>query len=94
MLHNRSLCRALPALLLLVALILTSLPLHAREPRRPAPAIWKVAILGEQALSWIRSLFSPEQDSSRKEGMSIDPNGQEAGDGEQGDEGILIDPNG
>lgn len=90
--HNRNLCRRLPALLL-AALVFASVPLHAAPSRLAAP-VWRVAVLGERILSWIRGAIDLGPGNPTKEGMSIDPNGQPTQDGHDGDEGITIDPNG
>lgn len=92
---NRSLRRAFPVFLLLVALLFTSLPVHA------APARRDVAALGEEAIAWIHELLAGLWGRGlAKEGTSIDPNGQPKEgmsidpDGQGNDEGVTIDPNG
>jgi hypothetical protein len=90
--HNRNACRAFSAFVLLAALLLGSLPVSAQPARRAVSGPWKVAVLGEDAFAWVRSLFAGLWTRSMtKEGMSIDPNGA---DGAFNDEGMSIDPNG
>jgi hypothetical protein len=91
---NRSLRSALPVALLLAALVFTSLPVQAAAARRPPAPVWRVAVLGEDALAWLRNLFSGLWlRGSAKEGMTIDPDGQPR-PGASSDEGMSIDPNG
>jgi len=90
---NRNLRRVLPGLVLLAGFVFASLPARAQPLRHPLVKIRKVAVLGEDALSWVRNVFArlwlPEM---TKEGTSIDPDGKP---GQQGtDEGVTIDPNG
>jgi hypothetical protein len=77
----------------MAVLLLGSLPIHAQASRRPSAEMRKIAILGENALSWLRlfvaSLWYPEM---AKEGPSLDPDGQPRQQGN--DEGMTIDPNG
>jgi hypothetical protein len=82
---NRSLHRAL-AVFLLAVLLLAGLPAQAR----PLPR--EVAALGENGLARVWNLFvSLWQRANPKEGTSIDPNG---GQSDEGDEGVTIDPDG
>jgi hypothetical protein len=97
--HNRNACRAFSAFVLLVALLFVSLPASAQPVRRAVSGTWKVTVLGEDAFAWVRSLFAGLW--TRKEGMTIDPNGAKSPegmsidpDGALNDEGVLIDPNG
>lgn len=81
-----------PAFLVLVVLFFGSLPVGAQPARPPLERIRKVAVLGAEALSWMRGVFAGLWQPERtKEGPSIDPDGQP---GQQGDEGVTIDPNG
>lgn len=86
----------------LAALFLTSLPTQARPAHRPATGRQAVAVPGDTGLSglWrlVVSLWAP---GTAKEGMSIDPNGNNnhAGTsttppGGLTDEGTSIDPDG
>jgi len=100
--HNLNLRRGFTAFVLLVALLFASLPAQARPARGAVSGAWKVAVLGEDAFVWVRSLFArllPQ--GTTKEGMSIDPNGGKGPEGTSidpngglDDEGVLIDPNG
>jgi len=91
---NHRLRRTLPVFLLLAALLSTSLPAQAVAARRPLVPVRKVAILGEDALSWLWNLFSGLwMRGISKEGPSIDPDGQPHQSAPP-DEGMSIDPNG
>jgi hypothetical protein len=97
--HNRNACRAFSAFVLLVALLFVSLPASAQPARRAVSGPWKVAVLGEDAFAWVRSLVAGLW--TRKEGMTIDPNGAKRPEGTSidpngalNDEGMTIDPNG
>ena len=100
--HNLNLRRGFTTFVLLVALLFASLPAQAKPACRAVPGVWKVAVLGEDAFVWVRSLFArllPQ--GATKEGMSIDPDGGKAPegtsidpDGGLDDEGMSIDPDG
>ena len=91
--HNLNLRRGFTAFVLLVALLFASLPAQARPTRGAVSGPWKVAVLGEDAFAWVRSLFAGLWTRSvTKEGVTIDPNGGRAR--ALDDEGVLIDPNG
>ncbi len=94
---NRRLRRSLPLLLLLAALVFAGLPVQAaarRSPARPSAKIWRVAVLGESAFSWLRNLLMGLwMPAGAKEGMTIDPDGQPHQNAVP-DEGMTIDPNG
>ena len=78
---NRCLRRKFPALLLLVILF-ASLPADAAPVRR------EVAALGKGVIAWVHELFrNLWMRGATKEGMSIDPDGQQK-------EGMWIDPDG
>ena len=87
--QNRNACRVFSASALLVALLFVSLPASAQPVHRAVSGPWKVAVLGEGAFTWVRSLFAGLW--TRKEGVMIDPNGAE---GTLNDEGMSIDPDG
>ena len=91
---NHRLRRTLPVFLLLAILLCASLPLQAAAVHRPSAVVWKVAVLGEHALSWLRNLLSGlGMRGIAKEGPTIDPNGQPHQSATP-DEGMTIDPNG
>lgn len=91
---KRSLRCRLPVFLLLVASVFTSLPVQAQPVLPSAAVVRRVAVLGENLLSWFRELFaSAPQPGMTKEGMSIDPDGQ-SHQNAASDEGMSIDPNG
>lgn len=88
-------------LALLAVLALAGLPLQAQAPRRPSASHPSVAATGEEGvfarlLSLVAHLGRPEM--ARKEGMSIDPNGNHqsgtTATAKAGDEGMSIDPDG
>jgi hypothetical protein len=100
--HNFNSRRGFTAFVLLVALLFASLPAQARPAHGTVSGAWNVAVLGEDAFAWVRSLFAgllPQ--GTTKEGTSIDPDGGKAPEGTSidpngglNDEGVLIDPNG
>jgi hypothetical protein len=91
---NHRLRRSLPTFLLLAALLFAGLPAQAAAVHRPSAVVWKVAVLGEGALSWLRNLFSGLwMRGSAKEGVTIDPDGK-PNQTPPPDEGVTIDPNG
>jgi hypothetical protein len=100
--HNLNPRRGFTAFIILVILVFGSLPAQAQPVRRAASGAWKVAVLGEDALAWVRSLFTGLwSQGATKEGTSIDPNGGKAPErvtidpnGGLDDEGMSIDPNG
>ena len=100
--HNLHHRRGFTVFFLLVVLAFASLPAQARPARRSASVAWKVAVLGEDAFAWVRSLFAGLWTRSMtKEGVTIDPNGGKAPEGTSidpngglDDEGMSIDPDG
>jgi len=91
---NHRLRRTLPVFLLLAILLFASLPLQAAAVHRPLTVTWKVAAIGEDALSWLRNFFSGlGMRGIAKEGPTIDPDGKPHSSTPP-DEGMTIDPNG
>jgi hypothetical protein len=99
---NRASNRVSTVLVLLAALVLTGLPAGAQAARQPAHRLQAVAVFGDGGLAGIWKFFADLLPRGlRKEGMSIDPNGNPNHQGALvtpagtlDDEGPSIDPNG